>query len=113
MLYKLALIGFGAANMLFLAYVASAKPKMLEDIVIIDPELVGGALQSQWAEVRSNTTYQQFIDALKRFTATAAFATEASKKYPLDEPTPLHVSITKTLKVTFSAEGVWGTVCLP
>lgn len=91
MLYKVALIGFGAANMLFLAYMASSYPELLHDTVIIDPTLNGGALQNSWANVRSNTTYIQFISALKRFSATADFAEKISPRFAEDQPTPLHV----------------------
>ena len=97
MLYKVALIGFGAANMLFLAYIASSAPELLDDTVIIDPTLNGGALQNSWPNVRSNTTYNQFISALKRFSATAEFAEKISPRFALDQPTPLHV-LAKSLR---------------
>ena len=91
MLYKIALIGFGAANMLFLAYIASSAPSLLEDTVIIDPTLSGGALQHSWPYVRSNTVWKQFVDALKRFSATAQYAEQIASIHPADEPTSLHV----------------------
>jgi hypothetical protein len=91
MLYKIALVGFGAANMLFLAYIASSAPSLLEDTVIIDPTLSGGALQHSWPQVRSNTVWKQFIDALKRFSSTAQYAEQIASANRDDEPTPLHV----------------------
>ncbi len=91
MRFKIALIGFGAANMLALAYIASSKPDLLPQTVIIDPTLNGGALQNQWPFVRSNTTWQQFVNAISKFSATAQYASIISGEYPAEEPTHLHV----------------------
>lgn len=91
MIYKIALIGFGAANMLFLAYIASVAPKLLDDTIIIDPTLNGGALQNDWPHVQSNTVWKQFIDSLQKFSAIAKYTHEISDKYPQDKTTPLHV----------------------
>lgn len=89
--FKIALIGFGAANMLFLAYIASISPEILDHTVIIDPYFNGGALQSGWPQVRSNTVWQQFVDSLRKFSATAAYASIAANEHPADQPTHLHV----------------------
>jgi hypothetical protein len=91
MRFKIALIGFGAANMLFLAYIASVSPDLLDHTAIIDPQLNGGALQNSWPHVRSNTTWQQFVDALRKFSATSTYADVAASEHPLDQPTHLHV----------------------
>ena len=91
MVYKVACIGFGAANMLFIAYLASVAPELLSHTVILDPYFDGGALQRYWPTVRSNTTWQQFIDTLRRFKATASYADQIAALHPLDQPTPLHV----------------------
>ena len=91
MRFKIALIGFGAANMLFLAYMASVAPHLLDHTVVIDPHFNGGALQNSWPQVRSNTTWQQFVDALRKFSATSAYAEQIVAEHPLDQPTPLHV----------------------
>jgi hypothetical protein len=91
MSFKIALIGFGAANMLFLAYIASVKPDLLDNTAIIDPHFNGGALQNSWPQVRSNTIWQQFVDSLRKFQATAAYADKIVNEYPLDQPTHLHV----------------------
>jgi hypothetical protein len=64
MLYKLCLIGYGAANMLLAGHVLAEKLITPSDILLIDPHHDGGALLRDWAHVRSNTTYQQFLDAL-------------------------------------------------
>lgn len=66
MLYKLCLIGYGAANLLVAGFVLANKVVSPSDILIIDPNHDGGALLRDWPHVRSNTTYQQFLDALTR-----------------------------------------------
>ncbi len=91
MRFKIALIGFGAANMLFLAYIASIKPELLDDTAIIDPQFNGGSLQNSWPQVRSNTVWQQFVNSLQKFKATASYAEQIANEYPLDQPTHLHV----------------------
>lgn len=64
MLYKLCLIGYGAAHMLLAGYVLANKLVQSRDILIIDPYHDGGALLRDWPHVISNTTYQQFLDSL-------------------------------------------------
>ncbi len=91
MRFKIALVGFGAANMLFLAYIASTSPELLDNTAIIDPSFNGGALQNSWPHVRSNTIWQQFVDSLQKFSATAGYAEQIAKEHPLDQPTHLHV----------------------
>lgn len=91
MVYKVACIGFGAANMLFIAYLASVAPQHLRQTVILDSHFDGGALQRCWGSVRSNTTWQQFIDTLRKFKATANYADQIATLHPLEQPTPLHV----------------------
>lgn len=91
MRFKIALVGFGAANMLFLAYLASTAPELLDHTAIIDPTFNGGALQSCWPQVRSNTVWQQFVDSLRKFSATAAYAESVAAANPVDQPTHLHV----------------------
>lgn len=66
MLYKLCLIGYGVAHMLLAGYVLSNKLVQPRDLIIIDPHHDGGALLRDWPHVLSNTTYQQFLDALTR-----------------------------------------------
>ncbi len=91
MIYKVACIGFGAANMLFIAYLASVAPELLSQTVIFDPHFDGGALQRSWPSVRSNTTWSQFTNAIGRFKATAAYAAQIANINNPDEPTQLHV----------------------
>ncbi len=64
MLYKLCLIGYGAAHMLLAGYVLANHLVHPREILIIDPHHDGGALLRDWPHVVSNTTYQQFLDAL-------------------------------------------------
>jgi hypothetical protein len=64
MLYKLCLIGYGAAHMLLAGHVLAHQLIQPRDILIIDPHHDGGALLRDWPHVLSNTTYQQFLDAL-------------------------------------------------
>lgn len=64
MLYKLCLIGYGAAHMLLAGYVLAHQLVQPCEILIIDPHHDGGALLRDWPHVISNTTYQQFLDAL-------------------------------------------------
>jgi hypothetical protein len=62
--YKLALIGFGAANILFAGYAIHTLHINPRDILIVDPYHDGGALMRRWSHVVSNTTYGQFTAAL-------------------------------------------------
>ena len=91
MIYKVACVGFGSANMLFIAYLASVAPELLPQTVILDPYLDGGALQRSWPTVRSNTTWGQFIASLAKFKATAAYTAQHASTHNQDEPTFLHV----------------------
>lgn len=62
--YKLALIGFGAANILFAGYAINTLHIDPRSILIVDPYHDGGALMRRWSHVISNTTYGQFTTAL-------------------------------------------------
>lgn len=80
---KIALIGYGAANMLFAAYLINKERVDPRRLIIIDPYHDGGALLRQWACVRSNTTYRQFSDAVRQFGIEAPLVEQP------EEPTPL------------------------
>ncbi len=66
MLPKIALIGWGVAHMLFAAHLILQQRVSARQLLIIDPYHDGGALQRQWAQVRSNTTYAQFLTAVEK-----------------------------------------------
>ena len=82
--YKLALVGYGAANILlagYAIYTLSINPRA---ILIVDPYHDGGALMRKWSHVLSNTTYGQFVGAL---TQLGIHVKETAT--PLDKPTTL------------------------
>jgi hypothetical protein len=87
--------------MLFIAYLASIAPQLLQHTVVIDPYFDNGALQHSWPRVRSNTTWNQFIESLRRFSATANYAQQIRHLHPSDEPTYLHV-LAKSLREAIS-----------
>jgi hypothetical protein len=84
---KIALIGWGTANMLFAAHLVKQQGVDPRRLVIIDPYHDGGALLRSWAHVRSNTTFRQFKDAL----ASIGCPEAGQSGQPADEPTPLHI----------------------
>ena len=87
--------------MLFIAYLASVAPQFLQQTIVIDPYFDNGALQRSWPRVRSNTTWKQFIDSLRRFRATAGYAEQIAEAHPSDQPTYLHV-LAKSLREAIS-----------
>lgn len=105
---KIALIGWGAANMLFAAHLVKQQAVDPRRLLIIDPYHNGGALLRSWAHVRSNTTFGQFKDAL------ANIGCPIESPLPEDQPTPLHtianLLIAAVRPLVASSERVFGTV---
>ncbi len=89
MLPKIALIGWGVAHMLFAAHLILQQRVSARQLLIIDPYHDGGALQRQWAQVRSNTTYAQFLTAVEK--VGIQLPTRIKELYPADSQTPLYI----------------------
>ncbi len=85
--YKIALIGFGAANLLFAGYAIHTLRIDPRTILIVDPYHDGGALMRRWSHVVSNTTYGQFTTALADLGIPAPHGTS----YDATKPTSLKV----------------------
>ena len=64
-MYSLAIIGAGATGLGLLLLLEEEGSIPLEDIVIIDPNFLGGDLVTQWGCVQSNTLWQKTVDALQ------------------------------------------------
>jgi hypothetical protein len=88
MALKIALIGWGVAHILFAAHLIIQQGVNPREIVIIDPYHDGGALQRSWTTVRSNTTYQQFLNAVEQVGLQLPSTTK--QLYLPDEQTPLY-----------------------
>ncbi len=73
--------------MLLAGYVLANKLIQPRDLLIIDPHHDGGALLRDWPHVLSNTTYQQFLDALTRLGIPHP---NCSSQYNPASPTELH-----------------------
>lgn len=63
--YKLAIVGSGAAGLLALLSLSTKSSIPPEQILLIDPYHDGGDLQRKWANIVSNTTWGQFLDILE------------------------------------------------
>jgi pyruvate/2-oxoglutarate dehydrogenase complex dihydrolipoamide dehydrogenase (E3) component len=62
-MYDITFIGYGIATMCALLALSSSPLK----IAVIDPFFDGGSLHRHYATVHSNTTWQQFLDAVAPF----------------------------------------------
>ena len=66
-MYDITFIGYGIATMCALL----ALDAQLLNIAIIDPYFDGGSLHRHYSTVQSNTTWQQFLDAVTSFVSPA------------------------------------------
>lgn len=64
-MFDIVLVGYGIAHMsLLLALSKSSTPLK---VCVIDPYFDGGDLLRSWASIHSNTTWQQFLDAVQPY----------------------------------------------
>ncbi len=66
-MYDITFIGYGIATMCGLLALSTKSLK----IAVVDPYFDGGSLHRHYATVQSNTTWQQFLDAVTPFIAPA------------------------------------------
>lgn len=64
-MYDLILIGYGIAHMSLLLALSANTTTL--NVCIIDPYFDGGDLSRRWSTVKSNTTWQQFLDAVRPY----------------------------------------------
>jgi pyruvate/2-oxoglutarate dehydrogenase complex dihydrolipoamide dehydrogenase (E3) component len=64
-MYDITLVGFGPAHMALLLAISHTDPTL--KVAIIDPYFDGGSLMRDWSTVQSNTTWQQFLDAIRPY----------------------------------------------
>jgi hypothetical protein len=64
-MYDLILIGYGIAHMSLLLALSAHTTTI--NVCIIDPYFDGGDLSRHWYNVKSNTTWQQFLDAVRPY----------------------------------------------
>jgi hypothetical protein len=111
---QIALIGWGAANMLFAAFLVKKAGVDARRLTIIDPFHDGGALIRQWANVKSNTTFQQFADATAALGlhVKAPDAVESHQHQHQHQPTPLkdiaHLLIAAVRPLVAGAKRIFG-----
>lgn len=70
-MYDITLIGYGIAHMSLLLALSDKPLK----VCVIDPYFDGGDLRRHWSTVNSNTTWQQFLDAVQPFISTFKYNT--------------------------------------
>jgi hypothetical protein len=68
-MYDITLIGFGIAHMSLLLALSDRPLK----VCVVDPFFDGGDLRRRWAAVQSNTTWQQFLDAVEPFVSKVKY----------------------------------------
>lgn len=65
-MYDITLIGYGIAHMSLLLALSNKPLK----VCVVDPFFDGGDLRRHWSAIHSNTTWQQFLDAVHPFIST-------------------------------------------
>jgi hypothetical protein len=68
-MYDITLIGYGLAHMSLLLALSDRPLK----VCVVDPYFDGGDLRRRWATVQSNTTWQQFLDAVEPFVSKVKY----------------------------------------
>lgn len=68
-MYDITLIGYGIAHMSLLLALSDRPLK----VCVVDPYFDGGDLRRRWATVQSNTTWQQFLDAVEPFVSKVKY----------------------------------------
>lgn len=74
MIYDIICIGYGIATMSFLLQLSGKIQKPIH-ILVIDEYFDGGDLRRLYNNVRSNTTWSQFLEAVEPFCSSAHFKT--------------------------------------
>lgn len=70
-MFDIILVGYGIAHMsLLLALSKSSTPLK---VCVIDPYFDGGDLLRSWAAIHSNTTWQQFLDAIQPYVSKVKY----------------------------------------
>jgi hypothetical protein len=85
-MYDLILIGYGIAHMSLLLALSTHTTTL--NVCIIDPHFDGGDLHRRWASVQSNTTWQQFLDAVQQYCSDSRFKALVAER-PSDATVPL------------------------
>lgn len=70
-MFDIALIGYGIAHMSLL--LALSKSSLPLRVCVIDPYFDGGDLIRSWASINSNTTWQQFLDAVQPYVSKVKY----------------------------------------
>jgi len=86
-IHKICLIGCGVAGtILLLKLLETIAP---EDICVIDPAFDGGDLMRHWSDVKSNTTWQQFLDATDKLSVAKPIIDRRRDKFDPTKITPV------------------------
>jgi hypothetical protein len=75
-MYDLTLIGYGIAHMALLLALSRHRPLK---VCVIDPYFDGGDLRRLYGSVHSNTTWQQFLDAVEPYLSKVKYAALAAR----------------------------------
>lgn len=75
-MYDLILIGYGIAHMALSLALSRHKPFK---VCVVDPHFDGGDLRRLYGTVHSNTTWQQFLDAVEPYVSKVKYAALASR----------------------------------
>jgi hypothetical protein len=97
-MYDITLIGYGIAHMSLLLALSDRPLK----VCVVDPFFDGGDLRRRWATVQSNTTWQQFLDAVEPFVSKVKYVALLSLHDP-DKTTQLGELVGQYAAVVASA----------
>ncbi len=95
--YDICMVGYGIATLSTLLILSDQEKPL--NIIIFDPYFDGGNLRRRYGNVRSNTTWRQFIDVVSPYCKGENLLQNLQRKFNLDEGTSLEDLISSFLKV--------------
>lgn len=113
-MYDLILIGYGIAHMSLLLALSGHTNTL--NVCIIDPYFDGGDLSRHWYNVKSNTTWQQFLDAVRPYCSIhkmRALESQMSAEITVHLGTLVHAyeSVVRAA-IGFHIERIYGTATI-
>jgi len=97
-IYDICIVGYGVASLSTLLQLSVVKKQQPLKVVIYDPYFDGGNLRRRYGQVRSNTTWAQFLDSIKDYTEENLHKSLRSLQRP-EEVTSLDLLVSSLLKV--------------
>ncbi len=95
--YDICMVGYGIATLSTLLILSNQEEQLR--IIIFDPYFDGGNLRRRYGNVRSNTAWRQFIDAISPYCSDENLLQNLRRKFNLDGETCLEDLVNSFLKV--------------